>query len=459
MDDSIVESLRKTLPGRVLTPDDDGYESAVELWNARFARRPGAIARCSRTDDVVTAVNVARKNDVLVAVRSGGHDYAGKSMCDGGLTIDLSLMTDVTVDAEARTARVQPGARWRQVDEETQKVGLATTGGTVSTVGVAGYTLGGGSGWLARKHGLAVDNLVSAEVVLASGEIVRASESENPDLFWALRGGSGNFGVVTSFQYRLHQLEGEVLAGQILYPFEEAPEVLRAWRSFMVEAPDELQCYPFLIRVPPLESFPQRYHGQVAIDLAVAYLGNATEGEGVLKPLRELGEPFFNAVGPQSYLNLQRAFDEGTVSGNRWYTKSHVLRELSDEAIETLLFHAKDLPGALTMVYLEEYGGAIGRVDEKATAFPHRKAPYSLHIFPGWQGASEDARNIEWARDFHQAMARYATGGAYVNLLEGDEDDSRRAAYGTNYEKLAQIKRKYDPTNLFRHNQNIEPTA
>lgn len=457
MDQATVESLRKAMRGDVLTPGNDEYELARRIWNGRFERRPGAIARCTANDDVVAAVHVARENDLLVAVRGGGHDFAGKSACDGGLTIDLSLMGDVRVDPEAKTARVGPGARWREFDQEAQRFGLATTGGTVSTVGIAGFTLGGGSGWLSRKHGLALDNLLSAEVVLASGELVHASETENQDLFWSLRGGSGNFGVVTSFEYRLHELEGEVLAGQILYPFEAAPEVLRAYRSFMLDAPDEAQCYPFFIRVPPLEIFPESYHGQVAIDLVLAYMGDVAEGEGALKPLRELGEPFFNMVAPQPYLTLQKSFDEGTPSGNRWYSKAHYLRELPDEAIDTIVSHAGNLQGELTMVYLENYGGAISRIEREATAFPHRDAAYAIHIFPGWRDADHDGVNIEWARVFHRAMAKYATGGIYVNHLDGDEDDLRRAAYGANYERLARVKQKYDPANLFRHNQNIEP--
>ncbi|MDX1582499.1 MAG: FAD-binding oxidoreductase [Thermoanaerobaculia bacterium] len=457
MDKKVIESLREKIDGEILRPGDGSYDEARRIWNGRFDRHPTAIARCTSTDDVVAAVRVARENDLLVSVRSGGHDFGGKSVCDGGLTIDLSHMKNVTVHPEEKTAHAEAGARWRDFDLETQKYGLATTGGTVSTVGVAGFTLGGGSGWLARKHGLGLDNLVSAEVVLASGEVVRASEDQNRDLFWALRGGSGNFGVVTSFELALHELKGNLLAGQILHPLSEARDVMREYRSFMADAPPEVQCYPFFIRVPPVDVFPQAYHGQVAIDLAVAYAGDPEEGERVLKPLLEYGEPFFNMVGPQSYTALQQTFDEGSGSGNRWYSKAGYLRELSDDAIDTLVARVEDLQGELTMVYLEDYGGAIRRVGKSEMAFPHRDAPYAFHIFTGWLDPADDERIIEWNREFHGAMSEYATGGVYVNMLDGDEDDIQRSAWGGNYGRLSEIKRKVDPENLFRHNQNIEP--
>lgn len=459
IDDSVLNSLRGRIRGTILTADDEGYDEARAIWNGRFDRYPGAIVGCRGTDDVIAAVNVARERGLLVSVRSGGHDYAGKSVADGALVIDLSLMDEIAIDAESNRARVGPGVRWGAFDGEAQAHGLAAAGGTVSTVGVAGFTLGGGSGWLTRKHGLALDNLLSAEVVLANGELVQASESENEDLFWALRGGSGNFGVVVSFEVRLHDVGPHVLAGQILHPFGAAPEVLRFYRSFMDDAPDELQCFAFFLRVPPLDIFPEQFHGKVALDLVMAHIGESSEAETALQPLRDFGEPFFNAVAEQEYTALQQAFDAGMPSGNRWYTKAHELRELSDSGIETVIENVREMPGAFTMVYLGRGGGAVERVEPAATAYPHRDAEYSLHIFPGWQEARDDERMIDWARTFHRAMTGDSTGGIYVNLLEGDESDPKQAAWGDNYERLRKIKQTYDAENLFRNNQNIEPAG
>ncbi|CAN5622713.1 FAD-binding oxidoreductase [soil metagenome] len=457
MQKSIIDSLREIIGGDVLTPGDERYDEARQVWNGRFDRKPAAIVRCQNKGDVVAAVDAAREHDLLLSVRSGGHDLAGQSVCDGGLTIDLSLMKGIVVDPQARTAKVEPGVRWGELDSETQKHGLATTGGTVSTVGISGFTLGGGSGWLSRKHGLALDNLIGAEVVLADGSVTHASEEENPDLYWALRGGSGNFGVVTLFEYRLHPLQGELLSGQILYPFEAAEDVLRQVSAYMTEVPDEVQCYPFFLKVPPLEFFPEQYHGKTALDLVVAYMGDPAEGESVLALFAQMREPFFNGVAPQDYLTLQKSFDEGMLSGNRWYTKTHDLPALSDEAIKTLLEYTREIPGDFSMVYLEEYGGAIARTPEHATAFPHREAAYSLHIFPGWMSEDDDDEMIAWARRFHDAMEPYSTGGGYVNLLEGDEKDVARAAWAGNYDRLRKVKSRYDPDNVFRSNHNVKP--
>lgn len=458
-DEAALRALRQLMGDRVLAPGTAGYEEARQIWNGRFDRRPGAIARCGDTADVKKVVDAARERHLLVAVRSGGHDYAGNSMCDGGLVIDLSAMTRVTVDADARSVRVEPAARWGDIDHATQAQGLVTVGGTVSTVGVAGFTLGGGSGHLSRKFGLALDNLLSAEVVTAAGEVVRASERENSDLFWGLRGGGGNFGIATSLELRLHELTTDVLAGQIIHPFEAAADILRVYRSFMQGAPDEVQCYAFFLRVPPIPAFPERVHGKIVVDLVVTYAGAVAEAEKVLAPLRAFGEPILDTVAPIPYVTLQQAFDAGMAGGSRWYSKAHYLRELTDEAIETILTHVADLPGEFTTAYLGGEDGAMARVDRHATAFPHRDAPFSLHIFPGWTSAADDDRIIEWARRFHGAMSGHATGGVYVNLLGGDEPDGPRSAYGANYERLAALKHQYDPGNLFRMNHNVAPSA
>lgn len=457
LDGAMVQSLRQRFGGTVVAPEDAGYDEARKIWNARIDRRPAAVARCADATDVSAAVRFARENDLLVSVRGGGHDFAGNSICDGGLVIDLSSMRAVRIDAEARTARVQPGVRWGDFDRAAQAFGLATTGGSVSTVGVAGYTLGGGTGYLVRKHGLAADNLVAAEMVDANGELVRAGERENDDLLWGLRGGSGNLGIVTSFEFRLHRVGPQVLAGQIIHELAAAKEALRFYRSFMAEAPDEVQCYPFFIRIPPLPAFPEPLHGRVVLDLVVAYAGDLDEGERVLRPIRQFGRPALDGVATVAYVDLQQAFDAGMAPGNRWYSKAHQLKELPDEAIDRIVAGVEQLPGAFSMVYLEPGGGAVARVEPSATAYPHRHAPFSLHIFPGWTDAGEDGRIIEWARRFHGEMAPYSTGGTYVNQLDGDEVEVARVAYGSNRDRLAGLKWKYDPQNVFRMNHNVAP--
>jgi FAD/FMN-containing dehydrogenase len=459
LDSEMLRTLRARLGGAVTAPGDAGYDAARAVWNGRFDRRPAAIARCAGAADVAVALEVARARDLPVAVRSGGHDYAGNSVCAGGLVVDLSELAAVEIDAATKRARVGPGATWGRFDGAAQTHGLATTGGTVSTVGVAGYTLGGGTGWLARRFGLGLDNLIAAEVVLASGVRLRASDAENPDLFWALRGGGGNFGVVTSFEYRLHAVGPDVLGGQLVHPLEAADAALRFVRDFMAEAPDELQCYPFFYRVPPIEPFPAPLHGRPAIALVAAWSGALEAGERALAPLREFGTPALDTVRRLTYVDLQRSFDAGMPKGLRWYSRAHYFDALPDAAIGVVVRHVESLPGAYGVVYFEPQGGAIARVDPAATAFPHRRAAYGLHIFPGWAEPAEDDANLEWARAFDRAISPYANGGVYVNLLDADEPERVPAAYGDNYRRLTELKRRYDPGNLFRVNQNVPPAG
>ena len=451
------EDLEAQVQGSVLGPGDPGYDEARRVFNARFESRPDLVVRCASPADVAAAVDVAREEGLSLCVKGGGHDYAGNSACSGGLLVDLSGMDEVRVDPERGVVVAGPGATWAGIDAATQALGLATTGCTVSTVGVSGYTLGGGTGYLSRKHGIAADNLVGAEVITAAGELVRASEEENPGLFWALRGGSGNFGVVTSFELRLHEVGPEVLAGQIAYAVDDAADVLRAYRDFMDGAPDELVCYPFFLRVPPIEAFPEEYHGEVAVDLVLSWAGETARGEEVIRPLREIAEPILDWVEPQPYTVVQQAFDEGLSEGSRWYTRAHYLSGLPDEAIETLVRFGGDLRGPHTMAYLEPLGGAIGRVDPTATAFPHRDAPLGFHVLAGWDDPAQDDGIMEWVREFYGAMEPWATGGVYVNLLGEDEDDRVPAAFRSNYERLQAVKRAWDPKNLFRNNHNIPP--
>lgn len=455
--ETTLQALRAQLHGDLLLPGDAGYEPAKALWNGRFERHPAMILRCRNEGDVAAAVRFASARRLALAVKGGGHDFAGNSACDGGLMIDLSPMDQVQVDPVARTARVGGGATWADVDRAAQAHGLATPGGTASAVGVAGFTLGGGVGHLSRRHGLACDNLLAAEVVVADGTCVHAGAESNQDLFWAIRGGGGNFGIVTTFEFQLHPVGPEVLAGQLVYRFEDAAAVLRNYREFMATAPDAIQCWAFVLRLPPLPAFAQELHGQPVLDLVVCHAGTLAEAEADLKPLRGFGEPLLDAVAPQSYSGLQQAFDAGMPKGQRWYSRAHYLAGLSDEAIDSLLRHAEALPGDFTTVYLGAEGGAIGRRARDETAFPHRDAAFSLHVFPGWTDPGDDADIMRWAREIHRAMAPHATGGVYVNMLAEDESDRVGAAYGANFERLAQIKGRWDPGNLFRGNHNIRP--
>lgn len=451
------DDLAAALRGTVLTPRDDGYDAARRIWNGRFDHRPAAIVQCADGPDVVATVNFARERDLLLAVKGGGHSYAGKAGCDGCLLLDLSRMDGVRIETESRSATVQPAATWGEFDRRAQAHGLATPGGTVSTVGVAGLTLGGGSGYLTRKHGLTIDNLLAAEVVTADGRLLRASQEEHPDLFWALRGGGGNFGVVTSFEFRLHEVGPEVLAGQIMYPFSVAPDALRLYRDSIANAPNELTCYAFVLRVPPIPAFPEEFHGELAIDFVFCYAGDVFAGEEVIRPLLELGEPILAAVAPQPYTAVQQAFDEGLPAGQRYYSRAQDLAGLPDEAIETVVRCAEGMVGPYTVFYFCPDLGAASRIASSATAYPHPRSPLVLHVLAGWSEPADDREVMEWTRGFHDAMTPYATGDVYVNLLAEDEEERIPAAYGSNYERLVQLKQEWDPENFFRVNHNLQP--
>lgn len=450
-------TLQKQIQGTVIKPTDPRYDEYRKGWNGYFDKTPLAVSACSNSDDIVHTIQFIKEHSLPFSVKSGGHDYAGHSIIDNGLVIDLSGMKAIDVDPEKRIVTSEPGNRWADIDKATTKHGLATTGATVSTVGIAGFTLGGGSGYLARKTGLAVDNLISADVVLASGKKVTASGQQNKDLFWALRGGSGNFGIATSFTYRLHEIPGEIMAGQIAFPFDQADDILQFYREFMDSASDNLTCYAFFLNVPPIDPFPENQHGKSALFLVLAHLGSQAEAEKELKPILDLGKPMLSAVQSMPYTSAQTMFDAGMVEGNRWYSKAHYLDSLTDEAMKTVLKFTRSIPGAFSAAYLEPMGGAINRVDSNSTAFPHRNAAYGLHIFPGWADASSDETAMKWAKDFFNEMKDHANGGVYVNLLGQDEPNRVRNAFGSNFDQLKKVKRKYDPDNLFQHNHNIEP--
>lgn len=444
--------------GDVLEPGNEGYEEARQVWNGTVDRRPATIVRCRGVADVIEAVNHAREHDLIVAVRGGGHSFAGKSVCDGGLMIDLSPMRAVRVSPDGRTVRVQGGATWSDVDHETQAFGLATTGGLISHTGVAGLTLGGGIGWLARKHGLACDNLVSADVVTADGRLVHASEHDNPDLFWGLRGGSGNFGVVTSFEFQLHPVGPEVLGGFIIHPFEAAADGLRFYREFMADAPDEVACYAMFANVPTTPPFPEAHQGRTGLFFAACYTGPVDDATEAMAPLRAFGNPILDTLQPMPYATLQKAFDEAQKPGNRWYGKSGFWDEMTDEAIDTLVRGVDPLSGPMTMVFFERMGGAVGRVPASATAFPHRDAPFNFGITAGWTDAADDEKNMAWTRQLHATLSSHDA-GVYVNYASEDETGRTGDAYGRNYDRLVEVKNAWDPKNFFRMNMNITPTV
>jgi hypothetical protein len=448
--DAAVKEFEAGSRGPLLRPGDGGYDVSRQLWNGMFDRRPALIARCAGTADVVRAVNFARDNRVPVAVRGGGHSFPGHSVCDGGLVIDLSAMKGIRVDPAARTVRAQAGAKWIDFDHETQAFGLATTGGTASDTGIAGLTLGGGLGWLSSKHGLTVDNLISADVVTADGGFLMASATENQDLFWGLRGGSGNFGVVTSFEYRLHAVGPTVLGGMVLYPLGKTREVLRLYRDFSRGAPDELTTYAGFLTPPG---------GDTVVALICCYCGPLDTGKAVIAPLRSFGPPLQDMLGPMPYAAQQCLTDAALPAGSRYYAKGGFLADLPDPAIEVFAEYAANKPSPLSAVLVQTVCGAASRVAPDATAFAHRKFPYAPVIVSQWLDPRDAEKNVGWARDFWGALHPFTAAGVYVNDLGYDDEDRVRMAYGANYERLAALKRKYDPDNLFRLNPNIKPAA
>ena len=451
-----VTSLRERLRGELLRPGNAGYEPARALWNGAIDRRPGLIARCQGTADVAAAVRYARASGLPVAVRGGGHNVAGTSSCDGGLVLDLSPMKGVQVDPGGRSVWAQPGLLWGELDHETQAFGLATTGGIVTHTGIAGLTLGGGLGWLMRKHGLTCDNLLAVDLVTADGELVRASEREHPELFWGVRGGGGNFGVVTAFRYRLHPVGPTVLGGPLFFPADDAGELLRFYRDFADAAPDELTTVVNLRQVPPLPFIPQRLHGVPTISVVACWAGPIDQGERVLEPLRRHGRPLLDLIAPKPYLAHQGTFDATVPHGLHYYWRSEYLDALDDAAIDTLLDHAwaSRSPRSYTIVF--HLGGAVGRVPEEATAFSGRAARFAVNV-NGVSLQDGYAGQAAWVRRFGQALRPFSS-GVYMNFLGDEGQDRVRAAYGpAKYDRLVALKRVWDPANFFRRNQNIQP--
>jgi FAD/FMN-containing dehydrogenase len=454
-----LSALRSGLRGNFCLAGEAGYDEARTIWNAAIDRRPGAVVRCRGTADVIRAVRFAREHGLLLAVRSGGHNIAGNAVCEGGLLIDLSPMRSVRIDPSNSTARVEPGATLGEFDQEAQAFGLATPLGINSTTGVAGLTLGGGFGWLSRKFGFTVDNLISADVVTASGELVPASGTQNPDLFWAIRGGGGNFGVVTSFEFKLHRVGPELLSGLIVHPFAQAREVLGGYRQVAAGAPDELTVWAVLRKAPPLPFLPTEMHGKEILVFAVCYAGDVAEGQRALQPLRALGKPIADVVGVQPYAAWQTAFDPLLTPGAHNYWKSHNFARLSDALLDTLVDYVGRLPTPECEIFIGQLGGASSRVASDATAYPHRDANFVMNVHTRWRDPADREGSIKWTRKFFDAAAPHATGGVYVNFMPEDETERVSGAYGANYSRLAALKAKYDPENLFRMNHNVRATA
>jgi FAD/FMN-containing dehydrogenase len=442
----------------VVTPGDPDYEQARRLWNGLIDRRPALIVRPADADEVARAVLHGRAEGLQIAVRCGGHSIPGHSSVDGGLVIDLSAhLGGVAVDAATGRVRVGGGALLGALDRATQQYGLVVPSGHVSHTGVGGLTLGGGTGWLMRRHGLTIDSLRSAEVVTADGEILRASAEERPDLFWALRGGGGNFGVVTEFEFEARRLGTILLAGMLVYPLTLAAEVLGFVRDWMETAPDGLTSFPAFITAPGQPPFPPALQGTPVLAIGVAYAGAVDEGAHVLEPLRRFAAPALDLVGPMPYVSLQTMLDASVPHGLHNYNRAEWLDDIGDEAIAILVEHVQRISSPLSQVILARMGGAVARVPADATAFSHRQARNLLWIISAWRPGEDADAHLQWTREIGRAMTPYATGGVYVNALGDEAADRVRSAYGSNWERLTEVKRRYDPENVFRHNANIRP--
>ena len=452
-----LDALRARFRGQLLLADDAGYEDARAVWNAMIDRRPAVIARCAGTADVRASLAFVRENGLALSVRGGGHNIAGSALCDEGLVIDLSAMRSVQVDPEQRRALVEGGATLHDFDHEAQAYGLATPLGINSTTGVGGLALGGGFGWLSRTQGLTVDNLLGADLIAADGRRLHASADDNPDLFWAIRGGGGNFGVVTRFAFRLHPVGPEVTAGLVVFPYSQAASVLRRYGDVSRDLPDEVTVWAILRKAPPLPFLTPDVHGQDVLALAVFSPDQPDAARDAIERLTQAGQPLGSHVGAVPYTAWQQTFDPLLVPGARNYWKSHNFKQLNDQAIAAVLQHAANLPSPHCEIFIGLLGGQAGVPASRDTAYPHRDALYVMNVHTRWEAAADDARCIAWARALFEATAPHATGGVYVNFLTEDERGRTGDAYGDNYQRLAQIKANYDPDNLFRHNHNIRP--
>ena len=454
-----IQELRESIRGEVVTPADAHYDEARAVWNGMIDKHPALIVRCSGVADVLAAVQFARSQDLELAVRGGGHSLPGFSTSDGGIVVDLSPMKGIRVDPDTMSVVAQAGVTWRELDHETQEFGLALTGGLVSSTGIAGFALGGGIGWLMRKYGLTCDNLLAADVVTADGRLVRANERENSELFWGLRGGGGNFGIVTSFEFRLHRVGPTILAGPIFFPGEQAAQILRGYRAYTASLPDEMTTVVNLATAPPVPFLPADVHGKKVVAVVGVYAGPPDAGRELAAGLRALGTPIADLLGAMPYTTMQSLLDPLYAPGARNHFKSGYLSTLSDEAIDTIVrFHGPSV-SSMSEIHVHHFGGAVARVPDDATAFGQRDAPYLLNVIARWTDPATDAAQVAWSRDLYAAIEPFSTGGTYVNFMSAG-DDRIKAAYGPDkYERLARLKEVWDPTNMFRLNQNIRPTG
>jgi FAD/FMN-containing dehydrogenase len=450
-----LDSLREQFGGQLVQPSDAAYDEARQIYNGMIDRRPTLIARPSGTADVIAAVNYARERELPIGVRCGGHSVAGHSMPGDGVLLDLSLMRGVRVDRERGVARANGGVLWGEYDRETQAFGLHTPGGRVTTTGVGGFTIGGGYGWTSTKFGLTCDNLVSADVVTADGRLLTASETVNEDLFWGIRGGGGNFGVVTSFEFRVHPLGPIMLGGLLVFPLEQAEDAFKAYRGIVEDAPDELATAAVLLNAPPEEFVPQHLHGKPVLGFAISYAGDPDEGQKVVAPLKAVG-PAADLVGPMPYRALQAMLDPMSPHGWRNYWRGLHLTGLTDDLVETYLQFQPEGLAPMTFLVLFQHGGEVARVDDEATAFSHRDATFMVHPIACWQEPADDERHLKWVNAVTEAIEPFATGGVYLNFM-ADEDRVQAGYSGGQYDRLVGLKRTYDPDNVFRFNQNIKP--
>ena len=454
---SDVEQFGATLRGDLLTAESAGYDAARAVWNAMIDARPGLIARCRSTADVVRAVRFARTHDLLTAVRGGGHNIAGNATVDRGFVIDLSPMKAVRVDPGRRLAFVEPGVTLAELDRDTQEFGLATPTGINSTTGIAGLTLGGGFGWLSRRFGLTADNLVAADVVTADGEVLRTNEAEQSDLFWAIRGGGGNFGIVTNFEMRLHELGPEVTAGLIVFPLERAADVFARYREVVASASEELTVWTVMRLAPPLPFLPTAVHGTPVIVIALCFTGDTARASAAIAPMRAIPGAHAEHVGPMPFTAWQQAFDPLLTPGVRNYWKTHNFAAIGDDLVDALVSRVRRPASPMCEVFVGHLAGAVARRSEDETAYLGRGAPFTMNVHGRWESPADDEAVVNWARDIYRATAPYAAPGAYVNFMTSDESARVPNAYGPHYERLAAIKAKFDPTNFFRINQNIVP--
>jgi FAD/FMN-containing dehydrogenase len=452
-----IEELKGNLNGKIVLPDDPSYDNTRKIWNAMINKRPSVIVKCKDADDIPAAIRFARENELEISIRGAGHNIAGNAVCENGLMVDLSGMKNVRVDVPNKRAYVEPGVTLGEFDKATQAFGLATPVGINSTTGISGLTLGGGFGWLTRKYGLTVDNLVSIDLITVDGHKITATEENQPDLFWAVRGGGGNFGVATQFEFNLHPVGPEILAGLIVFPFNQARQVLARYREFVNASPLELNVWVVIRDAPPLPFLPAEVHGKRVVVLAVFYAGEIAEGQKLIQPLRTFGDAHGEHVGPMPFVQWQQAFDALLTPGARNYWKSHNFTRLDDGLFDVLTKYADKLPSPQCEIFVGHLAGVSNDKPVNVTAYTPRDAKFVINVHGRWDDPKQDEECIAWARAFFKASSPYASAGAYVNFMTEDEGGRIESAYGVNYARLRQIKRQYDPENFFHMNQNIKP--